>query len=89
MKKTFKKIVPLALIAIGLGLLVGCLYIPTGEIIETEPGHPKDMRKLVGAADPPQSLRLGQATRSHVIALLGRPDHHLDANHITYEWRSH
>ena len=65
-----RALLPILLVASGLSLLIGCLYIPTFEkpAWSTE----KDFRKFVGD-DPSRPLRTGNANRAMVLELLGPP----------------
>jgi len=68
----FSVLVPLALIAASLWLLVGCLYIPTPEIVYRT-GSKKDFRPLVGEPGSGKPIVVGRISRAGVEALLGLP----------------
>ena len=65
---------PLALIAVSLWLLVGCLYLPTGENVHLT-GSKKDFRTLPGYDAEKTPVVAGRFTRDRIEALLGRPDY--------------
>jgi hypothetical protein len=60
-------LVPLALIALGAALLIGCIPIPAPEKILAG----TDYRKFAG--DDGQLLRNGVTTRQEIVARLGQP----------------
>ena len=64
--------VPLALVGFLLWLLVGCLYLPTGEDVHLT-GSKKDFRSMPGydAGNKPQVA--GRFTREGIEAVLGPP----------------
>jgi hypothetical protein len=65
-------ILPIALIIIPLWLLIGCLYIPTGEMVYRT-GSKKDFRPLVGNAGGDKPIVVGRISRAGVEAILGSP----------------
>lgn len=65
-------VVPLALIAISLWALVGCLYIPTGDNIHLS-GTKKDFREMVGVIGSHRPIIAGAIGRDRIEQLLGRP----------------
>ena len=65
-----RALLPISLVAFGLSLLIGCLYITTFER-PASPAQP-DFRKLVGN-DAGRVLRTGYADRAAVLRLLGSP----------------
>ena len=77
-----RAVLPISLVALGLSLLIGCLYIPTFErpVSSTQ----KDFRKLVGSAQG-SVLRTGYTNRATVLRLLGSPPLvSLDSSSIGY-----
>jgi len=64
-------ILPLSLLAIGLLMLTGCIYIPFFDV----PDNPaqKDFRPLIGDANSNRPIRPYHITRQQVMALLGPP----------------
>jgi hypothetical protein len=76
-------IVPAALAAVGVWLLVGCLYVPTfGPVISG-----KDAAKAVGAAGSKRPLRTGQASVADVRRVLGEPPFASDDGRVlAYPW---
>jgi hypothetical protein len=69
--------VPLTLIGVSLWLLVGCLYIPTGENVHLT-GSKKDFRSLPGYDAGNQPRVAGRFTRERIEAFLGRPGYGSD-----------
>jgi hypothetical protein len=65
-------VVPLTLIGISLWLLVGCLYIPTGENVHLT-GSKKDFRTLAGYDTDKKPVAAGRFSRERIEAVLGRP----------------
>jgi hypothetical protein len=66
-----RRALPMLLLMLGLWLLAGCFYLPV-------PQHQvgvkiKDLRTVVGDRNSKRPLKVGQATRQQVIALLGNP----------------
>jgi hypothetical protein len=61
---------PLAILAPLLWLMIGCLYIPTGEYTEKN-GLKQDFRPLIGGDH--KSIIAGAITRQRVQSLLGMP----------------
>ncbi|HEY8668808.1 MAG TPA: hypothetical protein VIL86_19330 [Tepidisphaeraceae bacterium] len=57
-----------ALLAVGITLLVGCLYIPTPEKLYSGP----DFRKQVGKENSNKPIRVG-VSRDDIERLLGKP----------------
>ena len=68
---------PLGLIVLSLWLLVGCLYLPTGENVHLT-GSKKDFRSMPGydAAQKPRVA--GRFTRRGIEGVLGRPPYASD-----------
>jgi hypothetical protein len=64
--------VPPISIGISLWLLVGCLYIPTGDNLHLS-GTMRDFRPLVGEPGSKQPIAAGAIERGQVERLLGRP----------------
>jgi hypothetical protein len=65
------RIVPAALVVLGLSLLAGCFYIP-GRRTPIEP-HQIDPTDVLGDRPSNKRLRPGTATKAAVISLFGRP----------------
>jgi len=81
-----KILVPLALVLLGLALLVGCIYVPTAEIVKS--GKPvKNATSLFGAETSNRPIRLGSITRDQVLARLGPPTCAMH-DHLVYEWET-
>jgi hypothetical protein len=59
-------------ILISLWLLVGCLYIPTGDNVHLS-GTKKDFRPLVGQPGSHQPITAGSISRGQIERLLGPP----------------
>lgn len=74
MPECFKKrhLTPWALIVASVWLLVGCLYIPTGENVHLT-GSKKDFRQLPAYDDHQNPQVAGRFTRDKIEALLGPP----------------
>ncbi|HZL34105.1 MAG TPA: hypothetical protein VFC78_02270 [Tepidisphaeraceae bacterium] len=68
---TPRRTLPLMLSAVGLWLLVGCIYLPIPE--HRTDKHQVDFRELVGDAGSKARIQPGHVTRAQVIALLGPP----------------
>jgi hypothetical protein len=64
--------IPLVLVAFSIWLLVGCLYLPTGENVHLT-GSKKDFRSLPGDDAENKPHVAGQFTRGGIDAILGRP----------------
>lgn len=60
---------PLFLIALGLWLLSGCIYIPTFDSVK----QGRNASKEVGDARSKKPLRVGLASRDEVLRILGQP----------------
>jgi len=70
--RRFRVAVPFALVGLSLWLLVGCLYLPTGENVHLT-GSKKDFRSLPGDDAENKPHVAGQFTRGGNEAILGRP----------------
>jgi hypothetical protein len=66
--------VPLALIVLSVWLLVGCLYLPTGENVHLT-GSKKDFRSMPGYDSNQKPLVAGRFTRERIEAFLGCPNY--------------
>ena len=76
---------PFALVALGLYLLVGCIYVPTFQL----PKEGKDFRPAVGPVGSHKPIRPGYATKADVRRLLGDPTHvSADGRTFSYELRT-
>jgi hypothetical protein len=76
-------VLPAALIALGLWLQSGCVFIPTFN--RTIKGS--NVAQKVGAEGSGKPLRLREATREDVIRVLGRPAHaSSDGRILAYRW---
>lgn len=71
-RRRLRIVLPFGLIAISLWLLVGCLYIPTGNNLHLT-GTKKDFRSLVGESGSPGPIIAGAISRERVERLLGPP----------------
>ena len=74
---------PLALLALGLWLIVGCIYVPMfGRTIQgTNAGN------VVGGANSSRPIRIHRTTRDEVVRILGRPYAHREDNSaLAYVW---
>jgi hypothetical protein len=65
-------LLPILLIVIPLWLLIGCLYIPTGEMVFST-GSKQDFRSLVGSPDGSKPIVAKRISRAGVEAILGPP----------------
>jgi hypothetical protein len=74
---------PIALIALGLWLLVGCIYIPTFNKHESG----VDASKQVGGPKSGKPIRAQRSTRADVERLLGPPFLINDGSAIAYRWQ--
>jgi hypothetical protein len=68
----FAVLVPLALIAVSLWLLTGCLFIPTPNVVYRT-GSKQDFRALIGEVGSGRPIVAGRISREEVEALLGPP----------------
>lgn len=76
-------IAPLALLAAGVYLLVGCLPIPAPK----SPIRGEDASTKVGKADSRKALRVSRSTRDDVLRVLGRPYFEsADGRALVYSW---
>jgi len=76
-------LIPLSAIAIGVFLLVGCIYLPIPE--HSANWSQKDFRPFVESNNSP--VRAGQTTRAQVIKLLGRPVlENADRHEVVYRY---
>ena len=74
---------PVALIAIGVWLLAGCVFIPSFD--KTIRG--RNVSKYVGSDKQKRPIRLHAATRDDVLRVLGEPRYASpDRTRIAYEW---
>jgi hypothetical protein len=64
-------ILPLLLLLLGVATLAGCIYIPWPHT-SADP-HQVDLSASIGNRDSGKALRVGQASKQAVIALLGPP----------------
>ena len=71
-------LLPLGLIATSIWLLVGCLYLPTGENVHLT-GSKKDFRRLAGYDAEKKPVVAGRFTRDRIEAVLGRPPYISDS----------
>jgi len=78
-------LLPAGLLAFGIGLLAGCIYIPTF----SRPDDPaKDASLFVGEATSRKPLRVGTATRLDIEKVLGAPLYaREDGRRVAYVWR--
>jgi hypothetical protein len=76
-------LLPLVLASIGVGLLVGCIYIPTfGAAVSG-----RNVAKQVGDARSRKPVRVGTSTRDDVLRLLGAPQaSKADGTGVAYMW---
>lgn len=84
MKRRLRVLVPILLSAWGVGLLSGCLFIPTfDKVIQGE-----DVAKRVGDAKSGLPVRVGLTTRDDVVRLLGMPHFGSpDGRQAVYAWK--
>jgi hypothetical protein len=68
-RKILRIVVPTALVAVLLGWLTGCLFIPTFPHVV----RGKDIHKMLGDENSRKPIRIG-ITKSQVVALLGDGD---------------
>jgi len=74
---------PLLLAAAGAWLLVGCIYVPTFNTVVSG----KDVSPRVGGERSKRPLRVGGATRSDVVRVLGEPKLvSNDGLRVAYPW---
>jgi len=74
---------PAVLLAVGVWLLAGCVFIPTSD----KPIRGSDAAREVGAEKSSRPIGLHRATRDEVIRLLGAPHYEsADQTRIAYEW---
>lgn len=79
-----RALLPIVLIALGLYLLVGCIYIPM--FGRTTDG--KNVRRAVGDANSRRPLRVSRASRDDVLRVLGPPYVAAsDGSALAYTWR--
>jgi hypothetical protein len=72
-RRPFRNIILPAMILFPLMiLLIGCLYIPTFEHVDTQDAK-QDFRPLLNATGSTQSISQGTLTKTQVEALLGKP----------------
>jgi hypothetical protein len=73
-KRPFRRIIfPATLLFSLLVLLMGCLYIPTFEHVDSSTGS-KDFRPLLGDGSDNKPIAPGRTTKDQIISLLGKPD---------------
>lgn len=84
MRKPQRMILPILLIAFGLWLLAGCLFIPTFD--KTIGGQ--KVSDQIGNSESNRPLKIGHASRQQVVKLLGEP-HYIapDGGRIAYTWK--
>ena len=76
-------LLPIALLALGVWLLVGCIYLP----MFNRTTHGKNHATKVGPADSRKPVRVGQTTRDQVLKLLGMPYVQAsDGSALAYTW---
>lgn len=77
-------LMPGALLAVGVWLLAGCIFIPTFNKVDK---GDRNYSKKVGDAGSRKPLRVGRATRDQVMRLLGPPELvSPDGRRAAYEW---
>lgn len=80
-----RTLLPFLLIACGLYLMVGCIYVPTFQLPKSGP----DFRGKVGDANSRKLIRPGAVTRAYVVQLLGPPqDSTHDGKTVAYVMRA-
>ena len=78
-----RRAVPFLLAAVGVWLLVGCIYLPIPEHRSNR--HQPDFRDLIGPAGSKARIRPGAITRPQVFALLGVPHYaSVDGHSVGY-----
>ena len=84
MQKVIRISLPALLLAMGLGLLSGCLFIPT----PTKTIEGKDVSKDVGKRGSKSPLQVGRSTRQDVLRVLGPPQlAAANGSRAAYTWR--
>ena len=79
-----RALLPIVLLALGVYLLAGCIYIPM--FGRTTDG--KNVSGTVGGANSRKSLRVARSTRDDVLRVLGPPHtSKLDGSAVAYTWR--
>ena len=85
----WRRAIPILLIAIGVGLLTGCFYLPLPEHPIRDPGKdkkeplPKDFRHILGDVNSKSPIRPG-LTRAQVYSVLGKPNYRSTDNELIY-----
>jgi hypothetical protein len=78
-----KRILPVALIVMGLLLLSGCFFVPRFNPVISG----TDVTDKVGDANSSRTLRVGNVSMDQVIDLLGPPQYaSLDGHRVAYTW---
>jgi hypothetical protein len=74
---------PVALLALGIWLLQGCLFIPTFNAVK----EGENLSKKLGDAASRRPIRIGVTTRDQVVAILGPPPFvRPDGTAAAYDW---
>jgi hypothetical protein len=66
-----RRVLPFLAAALGVFLLIGCVYIPGRDKL---PADARDPRPFVGKRDSHRPLKVGTSTREDVFNVLGRAD---------------
>lgn len=78
-----KRAIPISLVLLGAVLLSGCLFVPAFDRVE----RGVNVADKIGPANSRRPLRVGTATMSQVLALLGPPQYSSDdGRRIAYSW---